>query len=209
MKTIDWILRVVAVSLVILIIIVLPRSCGLTEKYLKLKGEHDALLVERDSLKKEKADVIAASEADKEARDAEIALAQAEIAKKNAALKDKDKRIATLEGEFANLPDDAARIANLQAQVAAWKEKFSIAEGIIADKDKIIFDLTAKYEAEVKISDAYKALYINADSLYNIQVDMNKELEKVVSHGKTLGTVKTVGMVALGLIAGYLLVGSK
>ena len=150
---VDTVLIIIACILLVVAVVFLPKSCVPSAKYEQLKAQHDALLVEYNNLKIESADEIAKYEADKKAQDAAIAAANAEISNKNNTIAGLDKKTKELEAAFANLPDDAAKVVNLQAQVQAWKDKFAVAEGIIADKDKVIFSITAKYDAQVKITD--------------------------------------------------------
>lgn len=55
--------------------------------------------------------------------------------------------------------DLPAQVANLKEQVRIWSEKFTLAESVIAEKDNIIASWAAKYDAQVTISETWKAQY--------------------------------------------------
>ena len=75
----------------------------------------------------------------------------------------KDDDLLRLESQFTQLGDDTfqkdAKIDNLTKQVTIWKQKFTLAESIIAEKDAIIFSLTEQYTNQLQISFNYKELY--------------------------------------------------
>jgi len=94
-------------------------------------------------------------------------------------IRDKDERILNLEEAFTQLGENKdAKIINLQAQLSIWKEKFTLAQAIIADKDKIIFSLTAKYDAQVQITAEWEASCYRQVELHQIALDRISVMEK-------------------------------
>lgn len=156
-STIKW---AVLAAVIIPALIFLQRSCSLYDEVSVLKGKHEALQAAyADADAKAKA-TIAGMTAEIEARDKAIAELNHGVVVIEGKIEVKDEKIRELEEEFAQLGENSgAKIVNLQAQVVAWKEKFTLAESIIADKDGIIFNLTAKYDSQVKISAEWEASY--------------------------------------------------
>jgi uncharacterized protein (DUF3084 family) len=191
----------------ILALVFLSRSCRLYDKLSVLKGEHEALQLAYANLDQKSRLTIAQYESEIEVRDKSIAQANETIAKVKDQVKAKDATLLNLEQEFTQLGEDKdAKILNLQAQVSIWKEKFTLVEQVVAKKDAIIFDLTQKYEYQVKISTEWEASY-------NRQVELHKLcLERITTMEKTwrgiqLGSkVKTYVIAAVGAGLVYSLV---
>jgi len=77
------------------------------------------------------------------------------IGRKDANLEALGQKLKQLETS-GDLP---AQVANLKEQVKAWSEKFTLAQSVIAEKDAIIADWSAKYSAQVTIGDMWKQKY--------------------------------------------------
>ena len=60
---------------------------------------------------------------------------------------------------ISKIKDAIEKVDNLSKQLSIWKQKFTLAEGIIRDKDVVIFSINEKYEAQVKISLEWRGLY--------------------------------------------------
>lgn len=164
---------------VILALVFLARSCNLYDQISVLKGKHEALQIayaDMDLKSREAIDVL--KEINKKYDEA-MKTATYDIANLKNKIKTKDEKILNLEEEFTQLGGNKdAQIVNLQAQIAVWKEKFTLAEGIIADKDSIIFSLTAKYDAQVKISAEWEASYHRQVELHSICLERLAAVEK-------------------------------
>jgi len=91
-------------------------------------------------------------------------------------------------------------IDNLKEQVTAWKDKFAIINTVVKDKDEIIFNLQGKYEAQVRISTYYEALWENTRVLMEKQKVRIKVLEGKQRNLQFGSTVKTI---VIGGFIGY------
>jgi len=157
------------------------KSCSLFDKYSELKGRYDALSQEYDTYR---------------------VSAIAEIADLNTIISQKDELIVTLnerveekyneveelhgiseelESAYTKLTDNLAKIDNLEKQVSIWKQKFTLAESIIADKDRIIFSLNEKYNTQLQITTRYKQLYENEVNLRTLAEDRLSLADKKLS----------------------------
>ena len=135
------------------------RSCVTIDKYSHLKGQYDALSEEYEIQKETALDNITELQNQITQKDEKIHDLNSSVSTKNEQIKKLNAENKELEDTYATLTDDKQKIANLETQVSVWKEKFTLAEGVIAEKDKIIFALTEKYETQVKITGEYKELY--------------------------------------------------
>ena len=174
----------------------LSRACRLTTKIGHLEGQIQ--------------EISAISEADRKAAEKikaeqtkiigdmtkKIAVHESEVSKKNEQIKDVNKKLTTLEGEYATLTDCPSQRENLTKQVAEWKNKFSLSETIIWNKDGIIFSLVGKYEAQVKIT---AAVQIQLDNCTKMQSLLERE---VTALKWELRKSRLVGSVKTGLVLG-------
>jgi hypothetical protein len=185
----------------------LLRSCRLYDKLSVLKGEHEALQVAYADLDGKSKVAIEALKKDILAQDVAIREASRDITVLRDKIRTKDSHILSLEEEFTQLGENqGAKIINLQAQVSAWREKFALAEDVIAKKDAIIFDLTAKYEYQVKISTEWEASYHRQVELHEVCLERITAMEKEW-RGIQLGSkVKTYVIAAVGAGLVYSLV---
>lgn len=191
----------------ILAVVFLMRSCNLYDEVSVLKGKHGALQIAYADLDLKSKATIEANKADIAARDAVIDEAGRTIIDAEGKIRDKDKRILNLEEAFTQLGENKdAKIINLQAQLSIWKEKFTLAEAIIAGKDKIIFSLTAKYDAQVKISTEWEASYYRQVELHQIALDRISVMEKEWKGIQFGSKLKTYLIAAAGAAIVYSLV---
>jgi len=191
----------------ILAVAFIMRSCTLYDKVSELKGEHEALQVAYADLDMKSRAAIAGLEQDIAAKDKAIAESNHTIAVIRDKIQAKDEDINRLEAEYVNLGENKdAKISNLLAQVVAWKNKFTLAEEIIAQKDGIIFDLTGKYEAQVVISAEWKAQLDRQVELHTVCLERIKVMEKEWRGVKFGSKVKTYVMAAVGAGLVYSLV---
>ena len=146
-------------ALVILLIVLGYKSCGLYDRYSELKGRYDALAEEYDTYKDGALKRIDDLNETIEQLDETIAGINRDIDLKNDQLTDLHARTDELESTYTKLTDLSEKVDNLETQVSTWKQKFTLAQSIIADKDAIIFSLNEKYEAQVEISLNWKTLY--------------------------------------------------
>ena len=100
-------------------------------------------------------------EAEKVVLQGAIDSAQAVIEVKKRAIADRDTRIAALEAVEPVAPELEAHplVINLRAQISEWKVKFSLAQGVIAEKDEVIFSLRGQLAIQVTLTNEWKANY--------------------------------------------------
>ena len=191
----------------ILAIVFLMRSCSLYDEVSVLKGKHEALQIAYADLDMTMKADLEAYKADIATRDEAIAEASRTIVEVQDKIKDKDAKILNLEEEFTQLGENKdAKIVNLQVQVSIWKEKFTLAEWVIAEKDNIIFDLTAKYDTQVKISVGWESAYNRQVELHQIALERIKVMEKEWKGVRFGSKVKTYVIAAAGAALVYSLI---
>lgn len=129
-----------------------------------------------------------------------------EIAEKNEAIGhmtntigQKDSNLEALGQKLKQLEtsgDLSAQVANLKEQVKAWSEKFTLAQSVIAEKDAIIADWTAKLAAQVTISESWKQNYNSELHLRTLAEKGWKASENKLRWTRVLSNIKS------GLICG-------
>ncbi len=136
-------------------------------------------------------------------KDKEISALNNDIQNVYNQLQNVDDNLLTLEEEFTQLgADKDAKIKNLQQQITIWKQKFTLAESIIADKDEIIFSLQAKYDAQVRISDNYRSLYEGELAINDV---LKKNLSVLTKKHKVNSMVDKIKNAMIISAAGYIL----
>jgi hypothetical protein len=83
-----------------------------------------------------------------------------------------------------------------------WGGKYRLLEGVVVEKDKQITAWAGKYDAQVVISDAWKAKFEGAQRLLTISASVNKSLIRKVKTQAIIGNIKTGAVVAA---AGYII----
>lgn len=190
------------VVLVVVIIFLLLDSCGSSRRADELKGRWQEAIEIAKVEKRVKEEMIREQNKKIEEQGVLIAEANREVEIKNDHISSLGNTVADLEEEFSSLTDKDEKIANLVSQVTTWKEKFTLSQGIISDKDDIIFSLNEKYEAQVSISISYKNMYESVQGLMEIRTKQIKELEKInrrlkLGSGLKTGIVITMAGVVL------------
>lgn len=119
---------------------------------------------------------------------------------------ERERRIEELESEEVVLVDDGDKdniIVNLRKQVNVWKERFTLARGVIEDQKEIIFSLRANYDTQVKITsevvnklNSEKALRASAENVI-------KESVKEMTRLRVKAKLKTGGIALIGGILLY------
>jgi chromosome segregation ATPase len=159
------------VAVVIWAIIGTQRACRIYDENSILKGQYDAMKKAAEENKAAADQKIAELQKTIADKNKEIGEAQEIINNKNKDISKNHAKIVELEKEREGLKDKDATIVNLDKQVYYWKDQFSLCQQVIAEKDKIIFSLTEKYDAQVKIS-------LEWYHLYNEQVNLRVLAER-------------------------------
>lgn len=199
---------IIGIILVVLCIIFV-RSCTITDRYSRLLGEYTAL----KSIAKEN-EKIAQDNIDKSLKQIKnLTSKNAELTKhvklKENELVNLDNEVNRLETELIdaqNTGDKDAQITNLESQVTIWKEKFTLAQNIITDKDSIIFNLTNQYKIQLNVSNEYKTLYENELNLRIKCEVLLKATTRKLHTAKGVGTFKSIFIGALGGYVAYQLI---
>jgi chromosome segregation ATPase len=177
-----------------------------------LKGQLEQKEADLKSRDRDLADLRAKHEAEVTAHEADRAAAQAQEKKLREADQAKSKRLEELEKEYPNLKTCEERLKNALAQRDEWKEKFTLAEARIQEKDKKIFSLTQDYKSEkdlrikTEISrDEWKVAFEKEKAL---NISQALDFNKILSSQKRKETLKEIlyGLAGFGLgkLAGVL-----
>lgn len=203
-KNLKWIV----VALVAALAFFAVRSCGgPDEKYWVKKALYDQFV--KDAAARHVTDL------------ATIVTQEGTIAEKDAAIAEKDAKIAQYVGKVSTLSAELVAlqnaepvqpeletqplVINLRAQIGNLTNLYSISIDIITTKDAIIADWSAKFDAQVVISDTWKQAYETEHRLRLLSEDLNKSLEH---QGKVSRLYGKVSMAALAGAGVYILVTS-
>jgi chromosome segregation ATPase len=196
----------VGIALVLGVVLIGYKSCNLGDENAELKGEMNAY--KQVAAKNTEAAKKTIAEQTKVIGDMtkKIAVHEAEVSKKNEQIGSLNKTVANLESQYADLKTDAERVVNLKNQVNIWRDKFSLSEGIIKDKDGIIFSLTEKYDAQVKITSAIDTQLYDCRKLQTLYDDRIIVLERSLKQARFVSKLKSWGGVALAAGIVYVVV---
>lgn len=200
-------------GLVLLTLIFSVRACRVGDRLTKMEGEYNALKAVHQTTVQDANKRIAEQTRQIAALDDHIAILNGQIERGEALIEASDSQLADLETELVDLRAREESVAslrtevvNLESQLNIWKEKFTLAQGIIANKDGIIFSLSQKYDAQVVITDQYKKMYSDVQKLHdNLAAQLGITKRKLKS-SKVISTIKTVGLGAVGGFLVYSLV---
>ena len=178
-------------------------KCGSDRRVDELRGQYEEASRIAEVEKRIKEETIREQQEKIGTLDATIVVLNTTIAKKEENIGQLGGTIVNLEEEFSNLTDKDEKIANLVSQVTIWKEKFTLSQGIIKDKDSVIFSLNGKYDAQVKISFSYKDMYESVQDVLVIRDKQVKELEKINRRLKLASGLKTGIVVTMAGVVLY------
>lgn len=163
MKHIKWI-AIGILGLCGLIFLINPPSCKDADlEY--WKGMYESEKQKNEDLRNQTAQEIENLRNIIAQKDAFISKINEEVEEKYAEIEKLHGVTDELESVYKTLTNNIEKIHNLESQVSTWKEKFTLAESIIKSKNEIIFDMNEKYVAQLNISNKYKELYENEQSL--------------------------------------------
>lgn len=193
MKTKDILIVIgLVIGLLILIAFLLSiqRSHKLYDLNSLLKGQYETLKNEKEKSDKASKEIIVEQDKVIKKLDEVIKLSDDIVNEKAKEIKNKDSKISNLEKIYPALKDKDKQIENLQEQLKAWAEKFSLAELTIKEKDKIMFSLTGKFDAQKKISSEYLLQIGREINLRNVAEERIQTLEKNLKQAKIYSKVK-------------------
>ena len=178
------------------------RSSRLYDRYSELKGQNEILSADIESLAKKAHQIITEKGKYIDAMDKRIKELNVQLDLDYQQMDNKNKDLIRLERELRGLKDKDKIIVNLSTQVNTWKEKFTLAEKIIGEKDGIIFSLSEKYEAQTVVSVEFETLYMKEAELRKLLETRIRLADRKIRRSKTLNTAQTIG---LGVIGGFLI----
>lgn len=189
------------------------KACSLYDRNSVLKGEYDALRTEftqqNDNSKVQilgLRNIIAHKDERMRNITSHIEEKEGEISTLHAETDKLESAYATLEEDVATVDNLQLKVDNLTEQVNSWKLKFTLAEGIIQDQGSVIFNINAKYEAQVKISLEWEAMYDNEVVLHNLSEVRRLSSDKKIMSLKFGSTIKNGIVVGLAAAVVYGLV---
>lgn len=188
-------------ALVIVLIIISVKSCDIYDKYSELRAQTNMLLEQRDDLLSQintQVEVNATLQAE---MDTQIAELRSQIDSKTRTIDTLGHTIGELETSLTNDLSDKEKIRNLEAQVSVWKQRFTLLEDVVEDKDRIIFSLTEKYKSANSLLLTYESVIESDDAVIESQKVQIKLLEgkfKTARFGKK--TLLVTGLVLGGFI---------
>lgn len=193
----------VVVALSLAIVFLMMDKCSSSRKADELKGEYKKAVEIAKAERIIKEEIIKKQNKKIEEQDLLIAEANREVEIKNDHISSLSDDVLDLELSYDTLNDKDEKIENLQEQVSVWKEKFSISQGIISDKDAIIFSLNEKYKSQVTISISYEDMYKSIQDVLVIRDKQVKELEKINRRLKLTSGLKTGIVVTMAGVVLY------
>jgi len=184
----------------------LARSCSLGAKYEAMKDQYEAyrLIAKADNEMKMRA----IEEANRVilARDAEIRRFLAEVAENDKVLSETQQSLHNLQQLEPTIQDKDELILNLRGQIFKLTEMFTLSQNTVASQRAIISNWEEKYNAQVKISEAWKAQYENELHLRVAAEGLITTLEGKVKVARLKGRAWTIVAIAAGGYVGYRLI---
>jgi len=197
-------------ALILVVVLAGLRACKLTDRLSVLEGQHQALTATASALGKANVKLEAEVKRINVEKVAIIADRDKTIAAKQGQVVTGNKKLSDLEAEYATLGQDKdAKILNLQAQVETLKGNITFKDSIIADKDAIIAAWTVKFNAQVKLTDSWKARYEAEARLHEISRQELGIMARKLSAARFTGTLKSGLCITLAGIIGYRLIAGK
>lgn len=210
MKPIDylkkyWKLGVLAIAVYIAFSMAF-KACDLTDAYSVKVGEYQAVKRQAELDRRAAERDIKLLEQSIKERDKILEDKQKELEKKYAAIGALNGDIAKLNTALAGAKTDAERVVILSEEVRAWVAKFSLAEGIIADKDSQILLWQGKYADSIKIGDNWKKMYQDYLSQAEACATVNKQLAKELRVSRFGSKIKSGVVIGVAAYVAYTLI---
>jgi len=190
------------------------KSCNLYDQNSVLKGKYDVLLKLSKDAKANYEEQIKLRDEKITELDKGIESAKESISKKEHSIAESDSQLTKLSNELEKNKHKSEeligtwkeRVKILNATVSELEKKFSVAQNIIADKDKIIFSLKEKYDTQLKLTVNLQEL-VNKEHALRLTGDKRiKLLEQKVRLNLFTGKLKSGIIVAAGAFLVYSMV---
>jgi len=196
-KPVYWIILGLALALTVAVI----DGLRLHDKYSIAIGKYEEALTQERVNGKALTTQIAQMTAIVGQKDQEIAEKVETIGHMTNAIGRKDSDLTQLVQKLHQLEvsgDLSAQVANLKEQVKAWSDKFSLAQTVIAEKDAIIADWSAKYSAQVTIGDMWKQKYEGETRLRTLAEKGWKASERKLRWARIGSNIEKLVILGLG-----------
>jgi len=196
-KPIYW----VALGLALALTVAVCDGLRLHDKYSIAIGKYEEALTQERVNGKALTTQIAQMTAIVGQKDQEIAEKVETIGHMTNAIGRKDSDLTELVQKLHQLEvsgDLSAQVANLKEQVKAWSDKFSLAQTVIAEKDAIIADWSAKYSAQVTIGDMWKQKYEGETRLRTLAEKGWKASERKLRWARIGSNIEKLVILGLG-----------
>ena len=203
---------------IILVILcaVVVKSCTITDRYSKLLGEFTTLkgiATENARIAEERIGSALATidnlTGDNEELTKHIELTESELVNTDEDVVRLEGELVTIRHQAETIPNLREQVVNLEGQLNIWKDKFTLATKIIADKDAIIFNMIDQYELQLGVSAEYKDLYETQIQLTDRGYTLLNIAERKIRTARFGGTIKTIAIGAIGGYMAYQLVKGK
>jgi len=197
LKPVYWI----ALGLALALTVAVCDGLRLHDKYSIAIGKYEEALTQERVNGKALTTQIAQMTAIVGQKDQEIAEKVETIGHMTNAIGRKDSDLTQLVQKLHQLEvsgDLPAQVANLKEQVKAWSEKFSLAQTVIAEKDAIIADWSAKYSAQVTIGDMWKQKYEGETRLRTLAEKGWKASERKLRWARIGSNIEKLVILGLG-----------
>jgi chromosome segregation ATPase len=171
-----------------------------TDKYSIVVGKLEEAVKAANALNAEKDKVIEAAALEIVELDKKLDSSAQVISDLNKNIAVKDKNIAALRESWAGLSAECqTRLHELDTK---WAEKFTLLEGVVAEKDEQIASWQGKYNTQVQISDAWKVKFEAAERVASLSGEALKLANRKLRRTQILSNVGKIALVGLG---GYVL----
>jgi len=199
-------LPIIAGVFALVAIVSFLRSCGLSEKYREQKLAYTELRAVTDAdhavqllFIAERDKIITTQNEKIEGFVGQVTTYQRQLSVLHSQLEELQNTEPPTTPEIESLPI----VINLRGQVSRLTEMFTLANSIIAEKDKIIKAWEVKFAAQVDISESWKKQYEDEHALRLACEGMNKTLESKVRTIAFRGKIWTAAALVAGGYAGY------
>jgi len=190
---------IIAALVVAVVILSVVLSKTIDKTSVRIGNLEQAITQER-VIVAEKDKIIAAQNIVIAEQDKKLYTSEQVIGHMTTAIGQRDRELGEIRGTWSKLSTECQ--FKLRELDNVWSAKFTLLEGIVVEKDKQITAWAGKHDAQVAISDAWKAKYEGSQRLLSISMGLNKSLIRKVRTQAILGNIKTGAVVAA---AGYII----
>ena len=188
-------------------IILSARACKITDKYSRLVGQYTEMkrVYAADAILKDT--LIAAKEQAIKDLSNQLLKSEEAIGHMTTAIGQRDRELDSIRNTWANLSVECQ--GKLHELDDTWGAKYTLLEGVVQEKDKQISAWAGKYDAQVSISEAWKAKFEGERTLRLAGETLLSTLEGKYRMVKLTSSVKSIVVVAAAGFIGYTFIRGK